>query len=229
MPNQRLRDFVFYSALALAVAACAVALWAPPAISVWPIHGVRADTFESVAAGFSSVATGTAVAVGGGWAYFKVLRGRTFHPRFGIQLDGEWRRLESADVLHVRITVTNIGTTKISLNQFGSGLKVGFPASVQDSDVVTWDLVESGGTGSDGNAVARVFEVLTEHEWIEPGQVVYDDLLLNLGRTRDVCMLEATLMGDISGKNHGKYSGGDVEFFARRILAQDAKITDKVA
>lgn len=218
---------VVHLALALSAGAVSLAVWALLRTAPWHIH-FGADTFKNVAGGISSIITGAAVVIGGLWTYFKFLRGRTFHPRLAVRLDGEWRRLEGADVLHVRVTVTNIGATKVALNQFGSGLEIGFPASVQDGDEVSWKKIPQGGHGPDEQPPARVFSVLTEHEWIEPGETVCDDLLLNLGKPPGICLLEVDLLWALSDKEHGDYSDKDIDVFARRILPPDAKITDKV-
>jgi hypothetical protein len=61
----------------------------------------------------------------------------------------------------------------------------------------------------------KVFVILQEHAWIEPGETVSDDLLLNLGTPDPVpTLFEARL---VWGRNRG-----NVVFFAREIIPADA-------
>jgi hypothetical protein len=117
-----------------------------------------------------TVATAVALAVGGLWAYFKFVRGRTYRPRLEVGMSGQWRQVDGTDLLHARISVRNIGNSVVTLLQKGTGLRVSVLAADQETApaAVAW-------------TVLRVFEMLGEHEWIEPGEVVSDDVLLNLG------------------------------------------------
>jgi hypothetical protein len=115
-------------------------------------------------------ATTVALVVGGLWAYFRFIKGRTYRPRLEVGMSGQWRYIGEKYLLHARITVRNIGGSKVSLLQKGTGLKVSVMSAAQAAApaAMTWDHL-------------RVFEILGEHEWIEPGETVSDDLLLDLG------------------------------------------------
>lgn len=217
--------WVLYPALATSVCALGLALWYVVSPYLWA--SPTADAFEKVTGGISSIVTALAVLVGGYWAYFKFVRGRTFVARLSIDLDGQWRRIPGMmNVLHVRVTVRNIGASKVAINQFGSGLEVGFPVG-EWHHLVTWEKVEyrSGTEPFD----SRQFKVLTQHEWIEPGETVSDELLLHLeGRQFSICLLELKLLVALSEKHLGEYCPTDTENCARRILAPDDKLLDRL-
>jgi hypothetical protein len=213
--------------LSLGVSACAFALgiWGSLTMGPTHLHQFGTGAFKDVTAGVQSIITAGAVVIGGCWTYFKFFRGRTFQPRLEVALAGEWSRLGTADVLQVRVTVTNIGASMVALNQFGTGLEIGFPADVQDRDEIIWDKVLRQGVAP---PAARNFQVLTEHEWIEPAETIFEDLLLNLGKPPSIYILELTLLWGLSNKGHGQFCETDVEIFTRKIMSSDEKITDKV-
>jgi len=202
---------------------------------------VTSNSIRNLSEALSNVVTAAAIVIGGGWAYFKYFRHRTFRPRLSVDLLGEWRQAEGTDLLHIRVRVTNIGASKVALNQYGSGLNVGFATAIADHDQVVWELVpftvETAPvdpdlrswtdikTGSQKTTVPRDYVVLDEHGWIEPGETVSDDLLLNLGREPEICVLEVKLLWALSNRRHGDFSKRDIEVFARRILPVDAKLT----
>jgi hypothetical protein len=210
------------------------------------------ESFKNIADGISSIVTALAVIIGGVWAYFKFVRGRTYRPRLSVDMVGQWRKLDDAtpgrrvvvqrtirrpiadsrsDVFHARIRVTNIGASKVSLKQYGTGLKISFPAKEQPEppDDVQWEYVPL----RKGEDQFRVFEILEEHAWIEPGETVSDDLLLNLDRSPAIARLELSLIWGLSRRRYrwrlyrrifgdpDGFSRKDIEVFARRIIPPD--------
>ncbi len=217
-----------------------IGLWLMFTVGPWHMRQFGTGAFKDVTGGIQSLITAAGVAIGGYWAYFKFIRGRTFVPRLSIELDGQWRPLAGRQVLHARVVVKNIGAAKVSINQYGSSFEVGFPEGEYESEVQWAKLaletsshdLESE-TSADGEAIKpdgiRRFRVLTEHAWIEPGEAVSDELVLNLGDTQyELLMLELKLLVAASGEGHGKFSGNDAEVFARRVLALDDRLLDRV-
>lgn len=162
------------------------------------------DNFKTVIDITGTLITGAAVVVGGIWAYFKFVKGRTFRPRLEVHMSGQWRKVDQRQLLHARIRVKNIGSSNVALVQKGTGLRVSVLGPTQPSPpaLSSWDR-------------QKVFVILREHAWIEPGETVSDDLLLNLGTPDPVLTLfEARL---VWGRNRG-----NVVFFAREIIPADA-------
>jgi hypothetical protein len=128
------------------------------------------DNLKTVVDIIGTVVTAAAVILGGMWAYFKFVKGRTYRPRLGVRLTGHWRPVDGRHLLHARITVENIGASKVTLLQRGTGLRVSVLAPDQPvaQAPVAWEHL-------------KVFEILREHEWTEPGEMVSDDVLLDLG------------------------------------------------
>jgi len=63
-----------------------------------------------------------------------------------------------------------------------------------------------------------VFEILKEHAWIEPGETVSDDLLLDLGSADPVLAL-------MEGRLVWRRRRGNIVISAREIIPTDATIS----
>lgn len=144
--------------------------WGREAVIVTGIVGrMSLADWKSVAEIVQDVVTSAAVVIGGVWAYFKLWKGRTFRPHVEILVGTRWLCLEDGGDTGLQVTVRlrNIGGAVIHLLQEGSGVMVSQLAADQPvaPDEAAWrDL--------------GVYEVFTEHEWIEPSEVIIDDLLL---------------------------------------------------
>lgn len=174
---------------------------------------VTVSDLKNLADLVGAIVTPVAVVAGGTWAYFKFVKGRTFRPRLEVGLFGQWRLVNGQHLLQARIKVKNIGASKVTLIQKGSGLRVSMLADVQRTPpcVVAWQAL-------------RVFETLREHEWIEPGETVSDDLLLDVGvPPAQVVLFEARL-----GWKWAKRSDAIV-VFARQIIAAGATVDGREA
>jgi hypothetical protein len=128
------------------------------------------ENLKTVADIIGTTVTAAALILGGIWAYFKYVKGRTYRPRISVALSGQWRLVNGRHLLHARVTVGNVGASNITLLQRGTGLRVSVLASVQPVAPASaaWENI-------------RVFEIFTDHDWIESGETVSDDLLIDLG------------------------------------------------
>ena len=226
MPSRPDGDVFAHLAFALSASATLLALWGLTRTGEWQLPDT--STFNEAAGGISSLVTAVAVAAGGAWAYFKFVRGRTFKTRLAINLSGEWRTLNEQDVLLVRVTVKNISDAQVSLNQYGSGLRIATPADAPAKEAVSWTMLTNSLRNdgkSDGELTPKAFHVLREHSWIEPGETVFDELLINLDNPKGLVMLELTSLWALSGKSLGVFSHKDVEMFTRRIIPPDEKVS----
>jgi hypothetical protein len=172
------------------------------------ITRTSALAFSDVQTGVSLVGTTTtvlAVVVGGLWAYFKFLRGRTYRPRLSVGMEATWHIVNDRHVVHARITVKNIGASVVTPRPHDMGLRVSVPAQEQPNPPaeVRWEVI-------------RVFEVLGEHEWIEASETVSDDVLLDIDSDApEVILLEARLPWSWAG--HKK----EIVVVARQIFLPD--------
>lgn len=130
--------------------------------------------------------TAVALIIGGVWAYFKFVKGRTYRPRLEVGLFGQWRSVDDKHLVQARITVKNIGASVVTLLQEGTGLRVSVLALDQPKapTPAIWERL-------------KVFEVLTDHKWIEPGETVSDDLLLDLGVSDPMLTLFEARLGPV--------------------------------
>jgi hypothetical protein len=119
-------------------------------------------TFWDIA---SHVGTLIGLGVAGVWAYFNFVKSRTYYPRMQLGVSGEIRKKGDKQFLVPRVTLKNIGKSKVELNQSGSGYRVWLAMGpLEDSGEMTW----SGGK--------PVFPIFVEHQWIEPGESIFDEL-----------------------------------------------------
>ena len=110
------------------------------------------------------VGTLVGLAVAGVWGYFNFVRSRTYYPRMEMGVTGEIRSQGDCRYLVPRITLKNIGNSKIELIQHGSGYKVWFAdGSVEASGELSW----SGGDST--------YSMFVDHNWIEPGESIFDE------------------------------------------------------
>jgi len=122
-------------------------------------------------------------------------------------MSGQWRKVDGKQLLQARIMVKNIGASNVTLLQKGTGLRVSLLAAHQPAPPapVEWEG-------------QRVFEILKEHAWIEPGETVSDDLLLDLGSAAPVlALMEARLVWRRRRDN--------IVIAAREIIPTDATIS----
>lgn len=177
-------------------------MWLPVSWLAARLASGTGETFKNVTAGVASISTVMAIIVGAIWAWFKFIRGRTFRPRVSVEMLGQWRptdgqQADTPCLFHARVRITNIGAAKVTLKQYGTGLNVSFPLEQQPSvpHSVQWQnyYASRSSLGREG-----AFQVLEEVEWIEPGETVSDDLLLNLGAGPSVVKLELHLVWSIA-------------------------------
>jgi hypothetical protein len=156
----------------------------------------------------------TALAVIGGalWAYYRFVRGRTFKPRLEVSMGGEWLTVDGARLLLARVRVKNIGASKVELLQKGTGLRVSA-------------LANSDARGKSSWVPGRVYTILDEHAWIEPGETVSDDVLLRLAVPGGHPVLfESRLVWRRSTGQRNNTVG-----FARQVVPADATLESSTA
>lgn len=184
-----------------------------------------------------SFVTALAVLVGGVWAYYRFVKGRTFRPRVSIEVLGQWRHDDGVQVshswlpfqhqppkatlLHVRIRVTNIGAAKAALKEEGTGVEVSFPNNVQPvlPHSVRWEN-SLAAAQPQTQGPGGMFPVFEGQEWIEPGETISDDLLLDLGHSATNAQLDVYLSWRLARWRRG------VDDFTRVIIPSDSTMID---
>jgi hypothetical protein len=153
--------------------------------------------------------TSAALIVGGIWAYFHFVKRRTYRPRLDVSLTGNWHTVEGSPLLLAHIGATNIGASAVRLRQRGTGLRISALAESRVEAPAPCDWQSLG-----------VFEIFEEHEWIEPGETICDDLLLRLPFAAPMlCRFEVRLVWTWSKRR------GNAVDFARRVIPVDTATT----
>jgi hypothetical protein len=113
------------------------------------------------------VGTLVGLGVAGVWAYFNFVKSRTYYPRMEMTVSGDIRTKARLQYLVPRVTLKNIGRSKVELQQSGSGYRIWFA---------------QGETGQHGELIwsegEHVFDIFVNHRWIEPGESIFDELSL---------------------------------------------------
>lgn len=111
-----------------------------------------------------------ALAGAGVWGYFNFIKSRTYYPRLELTVSGEIRADAGQQYLVPRVTLKNIGRSKVEIIQRGSGYRVWIATAGAIADQESGELTWSGGKD--------VFDVFANHKWIEPDETIFDELQL---------------------------------------------------
>jgi hypothetical protein len=119
--------------------------------------------------------TVVAICVGGFWAYFRFIQGRTFQARLEPQVSGKVATINGALYLIATIRVKNVGGSKVEIGPSTPGLRVwAYQVSEHPTAVKRVDQWEDLGT-------FPVFEsgpVYEAQKWIEPGEEIKEQCLI---------------------------------------------------
>jgi hypothetical protein len=124
--------------------------------------------------GLASVAQALAIVVGGLWAYFKFLRGRTFASRAELGVAAA-RLPGDVPALKVTATLKNAGLSKLPLRT-QAVLLYGIEARPGDESPAA--TVE--------RKLGKAHKVFAAHGWVEAGETIADELVLLLPARGDV-------------------------------------------
>ena len=108
-----------------------------------------------------------AIVIGAAWAYYKFVRGRTFHRRAEVNVDATLLASDSERAISAHATLQNTGGAKIPLRV--KALKV--------RSFRRGDLDEKGRPRWQDVATVPMFE---DHAWIESQETIADEVLVPL-------------------------------------------------
>jgi hypothetical protein len=125
-------------------------------------------SWTSWADGVAALAQAAAIVVGGMWAYFKFIRGRTFAKRAELSvtptlLSGQRPKLK------VRATLRNAGLSKLPLRTQAVFVHGIYAAPTADNPIATRE-----------QQLGKPKKIFAAHQWIEAQETVTDELLLLL-------------------------------------------------
>jgi hypothetical protein len=132
---------------------------------------------ESLTSTFEHLATVTALILGGIWTYFKFIKERVFISRLETSVSGEIIKIGNVSHLRISVSLKNVGSSKVELTQRGVSLNIfheRFRLQVPEIEAqqrrvrsVPWKYLAP-------------FNVLERHAWIEPGETIRDQQLVEL-------------------------------------------------
>jgi hypothetical protein len=116
-----------------------------------------------------------AVLIGGLWAYYQFFKGRVFRPRLELAISGELGYSEQTNLILVKAKLKNVGLSKLDIQQRGTAirlLKMSPPqAANANARAVDWEH-------------CATLSVFKSHAWIEPGESIEDQTLIELPDAR---------------------------------------------
>jgi hypothetical protein len=133
--------------------------------------------------------TTLAVLVGGTWAYFKYVRGRTFASRAEVAVSGALYTADQQQIIKATVALKNTGASKLALERQGKVIRV-HTASIDGSSgssELRWDHLET----------VPVFQA---HGWVESSETVTDEALIVVPSSSDAPLaykLEAIVFGKL--------------------------------
>jgi hypothetical protein len=133
------------------------------------------------------IATVLGIGAAGVWGYFNFIKSRTYYPRMEMSVSGEIRASDKRRYLIPRITLKNIGNSKIALVQKGSGYRVWVTGeAAEDVREVEW------------SKASKVYSMFENHHWIEPGESIFDEVrLLPVPGKAIAAKIEARLVAQV--------------------------------
>jgi hypothetical protein len=117
-----------------------------------------------------------AIVLGAAWGYAKFVRGRTFRPRGKLDVEATLDHLRSDPYLIVSVSMKNEGLGRIRL--------------ARDMSLIRVDALPSHEWTPGANArwhedkPIMITAIFHKHEWIEPGELIADQVLLPLPREK---------------------------------------------
>jgi hypothetical protein len=119
----------------------------------------------------ANLAQASAIIVGGGWAFMKFVRGRTFGYRAELDLAVDALGFDSDPVLWAHVELQNKGLSYIDISATGENL-------VEAAAVYADDWLPDGFVEWDDAEPINYALIFASDDWLEPGESVKDDALL---------------------------------------------------
>ena len=134
------------------------------------------QNLDAWASAAQSIVTALALVAGGLFTYFKFFKDRVYRQRTDMAVDPVIFSTGTAQTLVCRLTVKNIGTSKIRIVEEGTALMI-TPGDIGPDpfDEPSW-----------GELI--VYEVFPGHDWIESGETILDDVSIALPQPRNIAL-----------------------------------------
>jgi hypothetical protein len=140
------------------------------------------DIVDIASKGVTTLAT----ILAGGWAYYRFLKGRIFHPRLTLIVSAKRLNEGGTDYVLSRVELKNSGLSRISFEP--ASLRIGALTGVARTNAAALPRFAWLGT----------FGVLQAHAWIDSGETLTDEhlLILPAGQTSSPTMVIVRVVAD---------------------------------
>ena len=122
------------------------------------------------------IVTTLAILIGGFWAYYKYFKGRLFHPRLELFIDGKIIHLGSNPQLLLNYEIKNVGLSKVDIDKEVSGIRVMKYYPQDDSleiESAEWEHIGS-------------FPLIEKHGWVDSKEIIKDSSLFSISETQGI-------------------------------------------
>lgn len=109
-----------------------------------------------------------AVVLGGIWTYLNYVRGRTFKRRLELSVTGKLLQSGSNILVTGVAQVKNVGLSKVSISRT--------PSAIMIDDL----YIDSSAPDKVASEEVGIQDVLADHGWVEPGEVIQESFLVPL-------------------------------------------------
>jgi hypothetical protein len=151
-------------------------------IAIWgllpkPIDwGATWENSERITGTAEHVVTVAALVVGGIWTYYRFIKGRVLISRLELGVSGEIISLDNANYLRISVELKNVGSSKVEIQE-GVGLDI---FAERPRPIVQADDAQKYKVRSVNWDSLWPFDILQKHAWIEPGESIRDQTLVEL-------------------------------------------------
>jgi len=134
-------------------------------------EGKSKKSWSDVAQGAAAIAGIVALIVGGLWAYFLFVKGRTFSNRLEPSAEGELLQVNGKTMVRLKLVVKNAGA---SVFTFADHPKAVYLYATAAADWV------SAANVLWSDPYLRLTRILENHDWIEGGETIVDEVLVSV-------------------------------------------------
>lgn len=135
------------------------------------------DYWEKGTGVLEHVLTAAALIAGGVWTYYRFFKGRVWKPRLELGVFGEASKIGNTSYLWIMVELRNVGSSKVDLPKDGVSLEIFAERPRQQVSAADAQKYKVRSVGWDR---LWPFDILERHGWIEPGETIRDQTLLEL-------------------------------------------------
>ncbi|MFZ1005665.1 MAG: hypothetical protein WAN65_02435 [Candidatus Sulfotelmatobacter sp.] len=155
-----------------------------------------------------------AVLIGSAWTYLNYVRGRTFKKRLELTISARELKGRAALLLSGCAQMKNVGLSKFPIEQKGTA-------------ILFYELKPSGVTDQPAEPAEEsvgIREVFKDHAWIEPGETIAEDFLLEVPENKERLAMKldlrvvaahiewnANCIVELDGESSKQANGSDAE------------------